>query len=939
MKSANFSFIPILIFVILFSNSGIAQNQGAPEYTIELDRDTIFEGDCFLYTVTLNNLDPNEVPDFRKLEGDFQVVLRDRQNVSSSFLRSDSFGIEKLEINNGIKYRYELTPKKTGKLTIPPPKLTFKGEDFHPSRILLAQSALMKHLDPVQNATVEVTIIPQDQQDNVYLELSTDRADYYPLQPINVKIEIFLKGFPGEFSEENPMIIQNRSKPGTAARVTIPWLDDSLLPPGLRPQSNLETWITPYIAVSPRNEGFFINRFRDRSFFSANDGAYIFFRPPFERIKRPDKDGNEVEYWKYTFSRAYQGDRIGQLELGECIFQGVLPIFDPDDTKKVIPFNAFVKSDPVVIEIKDAPEEGRPETFLGAFGKFTWTAEMSSREGRLGDPLTLRLKLSGRGTLKNLKPPALDQNEEILEKFKPYPPSENFTERGNNLGCTFTYSIRPQKEGEQEFPGIPFTFFDVESEKFVTLLTDPIPLRILPADPLKSVPATTTRGEEGELELYKDGIFANMLDISGARGQTIAPYPCFVLFAVLVFVYPLLALAVFTFRRLGSDTVFLRRRNAFPKAKSLWKEGSFLLAQGQTDSGFSKFYSSIASFLADMTGASEAALASNDIIRILENNAVAPNTVEYVRKLLETFEAARYGDIPVAHSLDSIARASLTVIETLDKHFRKRKPDSRVTGIAAIVLCLLPIISGCTGAANPEDAKIFVQAQELFDNAGNEETKDTKEIEAAYRDSALKYQDLIDSGVSSGPIFYNQGNAWFRAGEKGRALASYRQAQRYLPGNPYLNANIVAILGIESDRRLYGWVRYCFFFQDWISYANKLRLLSLGACLSFLLGVVWIFRPRKWTRRIALFVFCCTLLMCGAAVYDWYHFDHLRYGVTISSETILRKGNADHYEPVFTDKLPEATEFLVLEQRGEWIQCRLYNGQNGWMRINDAEIY
>ena len=52
------------------------------------------------------------------------------------------------------------------------------------------------------------------------------------------------------------------------------------------------------------------------------------------------------------------------------------------------------------------------------------------------------------------------------------------------------------------------------------------------------------------------------------------------------------------------------------------------------------------------------------------------------------------------------------------------------------------------------------------------------------------YQSLLDRGIRSGAILYNQGNAFMKAGHRGQAIAAYLEAKRYLPRNPYLDANL-----------------------------------------------------------------------------------------------------------------------------------------------------
>ena len=57
------------------------------------------------------------------------------------------------------------------------------------------------------------------------------------------------------------------------------------------------------------------------------------------------------------------------------------------------------------------------------------------------------------------------------------------------------------------------------------------------------------------------------------------------------------------------------------------------------------------------------------------------------------------------------------------------------------------------------------------------------------------YQAILDRGYVSGVVLYNQGNAFMRAGQRGRAVAAYRQARRYLGPDPFLEANLAYALG------------------------------------------------------------------------------------------------------------------------------------------------
>ncbi len=70
--------------------------------------------------------------------------------------------------------------------------------------------------------------------------------------------------------------------------------------------------------------------------------------------------------------------------------------------------------------------------------------------------------------------------------------------------------------------------------------------------------------------------------------------------------------------------------------------------------------------------------------------------------------------------------------------------------------------------------------------------------EGKYADAANAYDKLLTNGTVSEAIYFNRGNAWFKAGQVGRAIASYRQARLLAPRDSALRANLQ--LGEDAAR-------------------------------------------------------------------------------------------------------------------------------------------
>ena len=238
---------------------------------------------------------------------------------------------------------------------------------------------------------------------------------------------------------------------------------------------------------------------------------------------------------------------------------------------------------------------------------------------------------------------------------------------------------------------------------------------------------------------------------------------------------------------------------------------------------------------------------------------------------------------------------------------------------------------GCARQVNYQQAAVLDEAQRAFDAA---------KTPTDFLKVADRYQQLLDSGIHSWAVFYNQGNAMMKANERGRAIAAYRQAQRLRPNNPYLKANLQYALGPDvpavPPRTIIG---HLLFWQNWIGYPSKLHLAVLAGIITFALGLAALFFHPKLLGRIAMVCVVLTSILTFSAAYDWYRFDRSEYGAVVADDTIARKGNADSYDPAFTEPLSDGTEFKLLSRRGDWLQVQLSGNKEGWIPSKDAVVY
>jgi BatD DUF11 like domain len=126
------------------------------------------------------------------------------------------------------------------------------------------------------------------------------------------------------------------------------------------------------------------------------------------------------------------------------------------------------------LEIKPLPGNA-PADFSGAIGNFSMSVDANPKTVGLGDPITVTATLAGRGNFDRVSAPLLEDDR----GWHKYPPSAKF-KQDDDVGIsgskTFDTVLSPN-EKKQAIPPLRFTFFDPAKEQYVTLKSDPIPVR------------------------------------------------------------------------------------------------------------------------------------------------------------------------------------------------------------------------------------------------------------------------------------------------------------------------------------------------------------------------------------------------------------------------------------------------------------------------------
>ncbi len=151
---------------------------------------------------------------------------------------------------------------------------------------------------------------------------------------------------------------------------------------------------------------------------------------------------------------------------------GPLAIFQAQDEE------VLLQSQETSITVLDLPQEGRPAGFSGYIGTLrAQKVETSLMDPEVGDPVTVKVILTGSGDLQALPAPILAQDKRI----KAYPPKEEVLYQGAPEGSvqkSLEYILIPQEAGNLHLPPLDIDFFNPETKRYERLCCSIPPLRV-----------------------------------------------------------------------------------------------------------------------------------------------------------------------------------------------------------------------------------------------------------------------------------------------------------------------------------------------------------------------------------------------------------------------------------------------------------------------------
>lgn len=249
----------------------------------------------------------------------------------------------------------------------------------------------------------------------------------------------------------------------------------------------------------------------------------------------------------------------------------------------------------------------------------------------------------------------------------------------------------------------------------------------------------------------------------------------------------------------------------------------------------------------------------------------------------------------------------------------------QVAGIFAGILLIA--LTGVAASAQSPDS-LFTRGCDLY--------------EAGDFVSALNaFQAAGHGGIENAALYYNLGNANYRLGSLGRAVANYRRAQMLNPRDEDTRANLefvrtmvgtrdtLAALGTESPADVP---------LKWLS-PKEVQAVFYAAYYLAALAFLGLLFLRGSTRRVSLYALVAFAVIAVVSLSLSNHaqsrFRDSSGAVVINEEVDLRSGPGNAFERIAT--LRDGVEVRLKSRSAMWVEVELPTGEVGWLRDTDIE--
>ncbi len=331
-----------------------------------------------------------------------------------------------------------------------------------------------------------------------------------------------------------------------------------------------------------------------------------------------------------------------------------------------------VYSNPLKINVKPLPSEGKPGGFANAVGNFNLSAELDRNEIKVNDAINLRLKISGTGNLDVIEAPLVNFPTEF-DTYEPKVTSNINTSAAGVAGSkTFEYLIIPRTAGTYTIQPIAFSFFNPATGKYTTTSTPEFTIIVAKGDASSQSVAYSGVNQQDLKYIGTDIHYIKLPPIplrpSGVSFFASKLYYSLLLSLILSFVISFWIIK--KIQRQRGDVGLMRLRKATAVATKRLKKARTFLHQSNQEAFYNEISAALWGYISDKFNIPLADLSMENVESKLTARAVNSETIRAFIETLNNCEFARFAPGNKTENMEQVYNQALSTISRIERELK-----------------------------------------------------------------------------------------------------------------------------------------------------------------------------------------------------------------------------------------------------------------------------
>jgi len=332
-----------------------------------------------------------------------------------------------------------------------------------------------------------------------------------------------------------------------------------------------------------------------------------------------------------------------------------------------------VSSAPIKINVKPLPAN-QPDNFSGAVGRMQMTATVDKNHVKANEAINLRIKISGNGNLKLIKPLKVD----FPPDMDVYDPKTTVNTSANEQGVTgnivFEYLFIPRYAGNFRIAPITFSYFDLDSKQYKTLSSSQFQIVVDRGD---SEPQQSTSGvvsgltKEDVKYIGKDIRFIKTgFSLQKKQTYILGTIPFTLVYVGSFIIFLLIIIVRRTQIKQNANQAKVKNRKANKISRKRLKKALKYMKANESANFYTEILKATWGYLSDKLSIPISNLSKDNVSEILEIHQVDKETLKNLMELLDACEFARFAPSAISGGMEDIYKKVGELISKLDQKIK-----------------------------------------------------------------------------------------------------------------------------------------------------------------------------------------------------------------------------------------------------------------------------